>query len=293
MIRAVRVRRSFGRVRALDDLSFSVAAGEAVALWGTNGAGKTTFLRCALGVIAFRGSIRVAGLDVRRRGKQVRALVGYVPQELAFHDDMRVDEALRFFGALRGVDAERGRKGLADVGLCGHGRKRVRELSGGMKQRLALALALVADPPIILLDEPTSNLDAHAREDVVATLARLKRDGKTILFASHRAEEVAALADRVVRLEKGRLVSDQPAAEFADHAGAFLLRLDVGPDQREAAVATLARSALDARLNGRGVYVEVSAAAKAEPIRILTQAGVVVRDFDVITGAGAAREDRP
>src|SRR5690606_17373798 len=182
--------KRFRRVAAVDGVSFDLDAGGALALWGSNGAGKTTLIRCILGVFRCRGAIAINGLDVRCRGRAARALVGYVPQELSFHDDTRLGGAIAFFARLRGVDLDRAREALRTVQLDGHERTRVRDLSGGMKQRLALAVALVSDPPLIVLDEPTSNLDASGRADVMDTLRALKARGKTIVFASHRPEEV-------------------------------------------------------------------------------------------------------
>lgn len=208
MIRFNQVDKQFGAVRVLNGVSFEVAAGQAVALWGSNGAGKTTLLRCLLGLLRFRGQITVAGLDVRQQGKAARRLIGYVPQEIAFYDDYRVTEALKLVARLRRVGKLDVPARLSACGLAEHGRKRIRELSGGMKQRLGLALALMDDPPILILDEPTSNLDAQGRADMLEQLASLKRQGKTILFISHRPEEIAGLADRVMTLEHGRVSRD-------------------------------------------------------------------------------------
>jgi ABC-type multidrug transport system ATPase subunit len=208
MIQIADVRKRFGRARVLDGVDFDVLAGQSVALWGSNGAGKTTLIRCLLGLIDFDGAIRVAGLDVRRDGKRVRRLLGYVPQELAFYDDFRVIEAARYLARLRDADVSACEAGLADVGLLAHARKRVRELSGGMKQRLALSVALLNDPPLLVLDEPTSNLDSAGRRSLMELLLQLKAAGKTILFISHRPEEVRGLADRVLTLEAGRVLTD-------------------------------------------------------------------------------------
>jgi nitrous oxidase accessory protein len=205
--------KRYGARAVLDDLTFTVRAGEAVALWGANGAGKTTALRALLGVIPCRGEVRVDGLDVRRQGRAARRLLGFVPQEIAF-PDATVAEALALFAALRGVPGERIAAVCERMGLGDELDKRVHALSGGRKQRLALAIALLADPPLLLLDEASSNLDAAARRELLRLLAELKEEGKTLLFSSHRPEEVARLADRVLHLEHGRLVADLPPAEL-------------------------------------------------------------------------------
>jgi ABC-type multidrug transport system ATPase subunit len=209
MIEIRNLVQRFGRTVAVNDVSLNVAAGQAVALWGANGAGKSTLIRCILGLYRYSGSIRVDGVDVRRDGKTARRLIGYVPQELGFYDDLRVYEAIRYFGRLKGQRGDDIDSVLDQVGLRGHGGKRIRELSGGMKQRLALAIALLGDPPVLILDEVTASLDAGGRDHFVGVLRDLLISGRrAVLFASHRPEEIQALASRVVALDAGKVVSD-------------------------------------------------------------------------------------
>lgn len=288
MISVERVTKRFGKVRALDDLSLKIEPGEAVALWGINGAGKTTVIRCVLGVIRFTGRVTVGGHDVLRNGKAARNLIGYVPQELAFHEDMRVGTAVRFCAALRQVDIRRCGEMLERVGLQQEGRKRVRELSGGMKQRLALAIALLADPQIIILDEPTSNLDAAARRDGMKMLGELRKAGKTILFASHRADEIAELAERVIVLDAGRLLRECPASEFSPNAdGTQLIKLRLPAEQIVGAVDVLRGAGMDAHPNGAGLFVRTPSLDKAKPIHVLSRAQIEVRDFDLLSNDDA------
>ncbi len=215
MIQIQDLHKRFGSVRVLNGATCRVESGQSVALWGPNGAGKTTLLRCVLGLIDFQGQVHIDGLDIRRHGKLIRRRVGYVPQEMAFYDDYRVYEVVRLIARLRGAGRADVTSCLPGVGLQEHRRKRVRELSGGMKQRLALGLALLNDPPVLALDEPTSNLDSDARRELLGRLIGLKHAGKTILFISHRPEEVVGLADRVLTLERGVVVADQSAEMFA------------------------------------------------------------------------------
>src|SRR5687767_8926359 len=123
MIRAEHLTMRFGRHRAVDDLTFSVGPAESLALWGPNGAGKTTAIRCVLGLLRFGGTISVHGFDVRSEGKAARRALGYVPQELALHDDLGALEALDFYGRLKRAPRERPAQVLAEVGLADHGRK--------------------------------------------------------------------------------------------------------------------------------------------------------------------------
>ena len=284
MIDASHITRSFGRVAAVNDVSFVLPQGESLALWGPNGAGKTTLIRCLLGVIRFQGRVTIGGIDVARRGKPARSLVGYVPQELAFHDDARLLASMRFYARLHAVDASRApERALESVGLTGHEKKRVRDLSGGMKQRLALAIALLADPPVVMLDEPTSNLDASGRRDVVETLRQLAGSGKTVVFSSHRADEVRTLAGRVLVMERGRVLQDTtPAALWPCEAGARTLRLFLRHASELDAAEVLRGAGHAVNLNGHGLCVTVAGDQKAGPIHTLALAQIEVRDIEIL-----------
>ncbi|GJQ28685.1 MAG: copper ABC transporter ATP-binding protein [Phycisphaerae bacterium] len=289
MIRIENVTKRFGRVPAVDGVSLDVPVGESLALWGSNGAGKTTLLRCVLGLLPYQGHIRIGEHDARADGKAARMLLGYVPQELGFYDDLRAGEALRFFARLKGLRLARSEvhAALANVGLDGHHAKRIRELSGGMKQRLALAIALVGDPPVLILDEVTASLDACGRGEFVAMLARLRGQGRTMLFASHRLDEVTALATRVVMLERGKAIADLPPADMTRRLGAGSeLHLLLDAAVRAQAVALLRERGFEARLNGRGILVPVPESQKAGPFRVLAEARITIADFDLVPADG-------
>lgn len=290
MIEIHQLTKRFARATAVQQATFSAPAGQAVALWGANGAGKTTIIRCILGLLSYEGSIRVGGFDAARRGKQARRLIGYVPQELGFHDDQPVAEAVRFFARLKGVSIGNVDEELARVGLAGCGGKRIRTLSGGMKQRLALSLALQGDPPALVLDEVTASLDAHGREDFIGVLSHLARDGRrAVLFASHRLEEIRALATRVIVLDRGRLVADLPAAEFLrQRAETSSLHIFLSESVRGRAVLELRSRGFLAGVNGRGIYVAVAPGRRAEPLAILSAARLHVEDFEMLDGFDSA-----
>lgn len=288
MIRITNVTRRFGKVAAVNNISLDVERGRSLALWGANGAGKTTLIRCVLGLLRYDGQISVGGFDVARQGKQARMMIGYVPQELGFYDDLGVAQALHFFGRLKGIKPD-ATVSLGSVGLTGHEHKRIRELSGGMKQRLALAIALLGDPSILVLDEVTASLDAVGREDFVGLLRQLSGAGRTMLFASHRVEEVAAMADHVGLLERGELKSITPTRQFVSGLGhGAVLHLVMPEASRDLAVRSLAASGFNPQLNGVGVLVPVSAECKAAPFRVLAEARVHVDDFEVVTKEQAA-----
>ncbi len=283
MITVTHLTKRFGKLTAVDDLSFTVQAGEAVALWGANGAGKTTAVRCLLHLLPFEGHICINGLDVQKQGKAVRQQVGFVPQELTFHDDMSVAETLTFYARLRKLPHGTDFTPLLErLDLIIHLSKQVQNLSGGLKQRLALALALLSDPPLLILDEPTANLDIRAREDFLLLLHDLKEQGKTLVFASHRLEEITALADRVLLLESGQLMVDAAPHELERQLGwETTLHLYLSPPTIAPAIHALHAAGLPVSQNGRGVRVQVRPGQKGHALHLLHEAGIVVEDFAV------------
>ena len=286
MIKVTNLTKTFGRFTAVDHLSFEVVPGEAVALWGANGAGKTTVIRSLLGLLAARGELRINGFEVQKEGKKTRAAIGYVPQELAFYDDLSARDKLLFYAQLKHVPAARVDQALAEVGLLAHGAKPVAALSGGMKQRLALASALLADPPILVLDEPTSNLDTTARDEFVKLLLQQKAQGKTLLFTSHRLEEVELLATRVLVLENGKLVLTCPPGELASRLGLRLtLKLIMPASLRDNALNLLHTRGFSASLNGIGIRVDVSPTAKLAPVQALLAENIEIHNFELENGS--------
>ncbi|MBM3999354.1 MAG: nitrous oxide reductase family maturation protein NosD [Planctomycetes bacterium] len=274
--------KRFRRVTAVDDLSFEVRRGEAVVLWGVNGAGKTTVLRCLLGLLPHQGSATVFGHRCRAGGRAARRMLGYVPQEVRLHVDQTVAEAVRFYARLRRVDPNHAMR-LLDEWELGDARNRaVGHLSGGMKQKLALVLALLADPPMLLLDEPTSNLDAHARHEFARLLQRLKQAGKTLLFCSHRVSEVRRLADRVIVLERGRKIAEGAPDAIAHHLRRpGLLALTLAAEHGVAATAILVEAGFRVETNATHLLVDVPAGRRAEPIRLLAEHQVPIEDFEL------------
>ncbi len=274
--------KKFGRFTAVHHLNLTIPARQATALWGPNGAGKTTVIKCLLGLVHYEGEIRIDGLDARRQGSQARRLVGYVPQSCAFYDDLTVLATTRLFARLRQVPEAQVMPALAQAGLLEDGGKAVSALSGGMRQRLALALALLGDPPILVLDEPTSNLDTHARAHFLHLLGQLKAEGKTILFTSHRLEEVEELADQVAVMEAGRLQFVCPGDQLARRLGLQVqIKLRMPGHVLDEALALLQADGFQARRNGTGLLVAVSPGEKARPIHTLSRAHIPVIDFEI------------
>jgi ABC-2 type transport system ATP-binding protein/nitrous oxidase accessory protein len=207
MIHVENLTKRFGRVTALEDVRLEVARGETLLLLGANGAGKSTLLRCLLGILPYEGTIRIDGLDPLANGREVRRRIGYMPQSGGLYDDLTVRETLRFFSELRGASYESARELLEEVRLGAALDARVGDLSGGMGQKLAFALALLGGPKVLLLDEPTASLDAESRERLLSKLVALQAEGRTILLSTHSQRVPLAMASRAVSVEEGRVVA--------------------------------------------------------------------------------------
>ena len=206
-------------VRALDDVSFDVHRGEIFGLLGPNGAGKTTLVKILLGIVRrYRGSAQLLGEPAGK--SRSRRRVGYLPENLRLRGYQSAHRALMLYGQLSGMPRAQVRARakilLERVGLAKRARDGVRKFSKGMLQRLGLVLALLHDPDVIFLDEPTDGLDPVARADVRAWLEELKRQGKTVFINSHLLQEVELVCDRVAILHQGRLCAVGRVGELAD-----------------------------------------------------------------------------
>ena len=219
------LRKTYGPVHALRGVDLAIdGGGQIVGLLGPNGAGKTTLVEILEGLrSASSGSVSVLGLDPGRAPNALRARIGVQLQATAFVPELTVTETLQLYAALypRSMPS---RDALERVDLVSKATARVRTLSGGQRQRLAIALAMLHDPDLFILDEPTTGLDPMARRQIHDILRTLKLQGKTILLSSHYLDEVEALADRVVILSAGQIVADgTPMALLARGAGSSTL----------------------------------------------------------------------
>jgi ABC-2 type transport system ATP-binding protein len=207
------LEKSYGSVRAVDAISFQVAAGEIFGVVGPNGAGKTTTIECLEGLrAADGGQVRVLGLDPRRDGDALRQRIGAQLQESALPARLRVGEAMRLFASFyaRSLEPEAILEGL---GLADRKDVAYANLSGGQKQRLSIALALVGDPQLVFFDELTSGLDPQARHATWDLVRDVRANGKTVFLTTHYMEEAERLCDRVMIIDAGRIVAlDTPAA---------------------------------------------------------------------------------
>ncbi len=280
MIEFSRISKRYGDSAAVSDVSLAVAPGELVALVGPNGAGKTTLLRMLLGLVRpSGGTASVAGHDVQRDGLAARRQLGYLPQRAVLYGNLSVGENLAFLAALHGLPARRVAEVLDLVRLGDTGDRPARALSGGMAQRLGLAQALLADPPALVLDEPTTSLDPHSVASFKALLKELVARGKTILLSSHILGDVQELADRVAILHAGRLIAADSVVGLAQRCALpEQIQVVLGAISGQE-VALVERAGAKARLEGDTLCVCVTAARKPAVLQTLLGAGLPIRDL--------------
>jgi ABC-2 type transport system ATP-binding protein len=262
LLRTRSLTKRYPAVTAVDSLDVEVPAGR-IGLVGANGAGKTTLFRMMLGVShPTSGSLEVCGIDVAQDPIGVRSLLGYMPEHDCLPLDQTAADIVATFGELSGLPPRAARQRASDVlDLVGLDEARFRPVGGfstGMRQRAKLAQALVADPELVLLDEPTAGLDPLGRDEMLALVARLGGLGISVLLATHLLDDVQQVCDHVVMLDGGRLVVSGSTSSLLERTG--LLTVDVGPD----------REGLISLLETRGLRAVAGAGASTVDIEVQT-----------------------
>jgi ABC-2 type transport system ATP-binding protein len=213
MLNVKNLRKTFGKIVAVDEVSLTVDRGQLVGLLGPNGAGKTTTVSMIAGLVTpDKGEVLIGGARLEGDTDPKKRQIGLVPQDLALYDELSARANLRFFGALYNLSGAALDKAIIDamtlVGLFDRLNDLVKTYSGGMKRRLNLAAGLLHDPDILLLDEPTVGVDPQSRNAIFDNLELLKSRGKAILYTTHYMEEVERLADRIVVVDHGKVIAD-------------------------------------------------------------------------------------
>ncbi|GAA1728230.1 ATP-binding cassette domain-containing protein [Microcella frigidaquae] len=246
VISARQLTKTYGDFTAVDGIDFDVAPGESFGLLGPNGAGKSTTMRM-VGAVSTRtgGELSILGLDPNQHGPDIRSQLGVVPQQDNLDQELRVRDNLlvygRYFGLPRRVIAERADALLEFAQLTDRAKAKVDDLSGGMKRRLTIARALINEPRILLLDEPTTGLDPQARHILWDRLFRLKERGTTLVLTTHYMDEAEQLCDRLVVVDKGRIMAEgSPAALIREYSSKEVLEVRFGSDKNAEAAERMA-----------------------------------------------------
>ena len=267
-----------GHFQALDRVSLDIEEGEFFGLLGPNGAGKTTLISILAGLSkASEGRVLVQGSDVQADYAEARRKLGVVPQELVFDPFFNVREALRIQSGYFGVKNNEAwiDELLEGLGLADKATSNMRQLSGGMKRRVLVAQALVHKPPIIVLDEPTAGVDVELRQTLWQFVAKLNKQGSTVLLTTHYLEEAEALCHRIAMLKTGRVVALNRTSELLKMASGNVLRFKIDGELPRAL-------AEQARVTGRIVQLPAHNAAEIEHyLATVRQAGLQVEDVEI------------
>jgi Cu-processing system ATP-binding protein len=278
VIRYREFTKRYGATTAVADLTLAVEPGEVVALLGPNGSGKTTALKAAAGLLRPTAGVVLLGSPGRPAAEAAaREVLSFLPQRVAFPDALAGREVVEFYRRLRGAPAGRAEEVLRFAALNGAGARAVGTYSGGMVQRLGLAVALLPDAPVLLLDEPTAALDPEGLAAFHDEVGRRRRAGRTVFFSSHQLGDVERLVDRFAVLVGGRLAATLGARELAAAlAERGVLRLRLAGGLAEPLLAEVRRLAPGAALAGGELLVPGAAAARPAVVELLHRRGVEI-----------------
>ena len=268
------ISKSYGERRAVDGVSFQVRQGQTVGLIGPNGAGKSTTVGMICGLLRpDTGTITLDGAPVGQGASASKANIGYVPQDLALYEDLPAIDNLKLFGALYGLKGaylkQRCDAVLALVNLADRARDKPSTFSGGMKRRLNIAAALLHDPQLLILDEPTVGVDPQSRNAIFDTLETLQAQGRSLIYTSHYMEEVERLADHIVIIDHGRVLADEtPAALYQrlPAQAALHAELAVAPTAAQLGALRTQPGVTAIRTEGAALDIDLAASVHAAPV---------------------------
>ncbi len=281
MIEIIGLGKRYGECTALADVSLQISPGEIFAILGPNGSGKTTLLKCLAGLVRpSAGRITINGFDLTSDNQFAKATFSYLPQQVCLPDQLNAREVLQFYARLRGLSNGRVSHLLASSALNGFGERRIREYSGGMLQRLGLAIALLPDSPILLLDEPTSGLDPGASARFRELLTELRSRQRTVVFSCHVLADVESIADRVAILLDGRVAGVEEIGRLRERlAAASRMRVKLRVLTPNLCSAARSAGASTAEVEGDCLVVTCRPEHRPDVMRALEGAGASVASF--------------
>src|SRR5712692_2788031 len=281
-IEMVDLCKDFGSFHAVDHLSLTVQQGEIFGLLGPNGSGKTTTINMISGLsVPTTGSVRVMGYDVRHQARQVRRLLGSIPQETALYEELTAWDNMDFhadlFGVPRHEKKERIVRLLELVQLLDRKASRVSTFSGGMKRRLAIARALLHDPSLIYLDEPTLGVDVQARRAIWEYCLSLRNQGKTVLITTNYLEEAQALCERLAIIDHGKLITVDTPDHLKQAYGGTIIEVETAPPVKDTAALRALMGVNDVMQEGTHLKITVQGTSNivAQVITLLSQEGEI------------------
>jgi ABC-2 type transport system ATP-binding protein len=219
MLELSHLSKTFGEVKAVDDISLEVRKGEIFGFLGPNGAGKTTTISMIAGLLTpDTGKILIDSMDIRQSLKQVRRIMGVVPQDMAFYEELSARDNLRFWGRLQGLSGPELEHRIQDyldkTGLSGREDEPLKKYSGGMKRRINLVLGLIHQPHLLLLDEPTIGIDVQTKMSILELIREAAAQGTTVVYTTHNLQEAEGLCDRIAIIDKGRILAEGTLEEL-------------------------------------------------------------------------------
>lgn len=277
MIQVTNIKKSYGSINAVDDISFTIAKGETFGLIGPNGAGKTTTINILIGILTPDSGSLLINNDPNLNKRTLKKLIGVCPQSLAIYEELTAEENIRLFGKLYGLSGSKLKERIAFcldlVGLDNRKSSRADTYSGGMKRRLNLACALVHDPEIILLDEPTVGVDPQSRNFIFDNIELLKKDGRTIIYTTHYMEEAERLCDRIAIIDHGKILALDTLQNLLKlHGGDSIITVQCDRTPPEI-------SGLSAHINNNQLTVSTG-----EPMNVLselTKTGITIESLNI------------
>ena len=221
MIQVTNLSKSYSEIKAVDNISFEISKGEIFGLLGPNGAGKSTTLNMMSTIVKNdAGNIVIDGLDVSKNTEQSKRLIGVVPQEISLYEDLSAEQNLLFWGKLYGIPSKELKKRIDHtlelIGLLDRKKDLIKTYSGGMKRRINIAAALLHQPKVLFMDEPTVGIDPQSRNHIFEVIETLNKEGITIIYTTHYMEEVERLCDRIAIIDSGKIIAQGTQSELAD-----------------------------------------------------------------------------
>jgi len=284
MIEVRELRKEYDGVVAVDGISFKVEKGEIFALLGPNGAGKTTTIKSILGLINYEGEIKINGMEAKSNEKKVKKMLGYLPERVAFYDNLTAIQTLQFFAELKGLKDVDFVSLLKEVGLEKDANRRVGGYSKGMLQRLGFAQCIMGSPSLLILDEPTAGLDAVGAYELRKKIKELNEKGVTILLSSHILSEVQELSHRVAIINKGKIVAIDTVENLSKRFEVQpKLRVELQrPSERIMKLVKSIKSVKDVKMEENVLEILCPPGAKLSIINTIEEAGGKIVDFRTV-----------